>query len=118
MDRPCAMFIPSEDLVVSYGASSLITCERITHVLKRNSNDIRKLQVSGFYRDIDLQDDGSTTSRIKEKYDQLTGESPSYDSDNRYTILEMHVDLDLPGFEDMGGRLLSYWSCSSLCSYD
>ena len=102
MDRPCAMFIPSEDLVVSYGTSSLITCERITHVLKRNSNDIRKLQVSGFYRDIDLQDDGSTTSRIKEKYDQLTGESPSYDSDNRYTILEMHVDLDLPGFEDMG----------------
>ncbi len=102
MDRPCAMFIPSEDLVVSYGASSLITCERITHVLKRNANDIRKLQVSGFYRDIDLQDDGSTVSRIKEKYDQLTGESPSYDSDNRYTILEMHVDLDLPGFEDMG----------------
>jgi len=100
MDRPCAMFIPSEDLVVSYGASSLITCERITHVLKRNSNDIRKLQVNGFYRDIDLQDDGTTTSRIKEKYDQLTGESPSYDSDSRYTILEMHVDLDLAGFED------------------
>ena len=102
MDRPCAMFIPSEDLVVSYGASSLITCERITHVLKRNANDIRKLQVSGFYKDIDLQDDSTTTSRIKEKYDQLTGESPSYDSDSRYTILEMHVDLDLAGFEDMG----------------
>ena len=101
MDRPCAMFIPSEDLVVSYGASSLMTCERITHVLKRNANDIRKLQVSGFYKDIDLQDDGTTTSRIKEKYDQLTGESPSYDSDNRHTILEMHVDLDLAGFEDM-----------------
>ena len=101
MDRPCAMFIPSEDLVVSYGASSLMTCERITHVLKRNANDIRKLQVSGFYKDIDLQDDGTTTSRIKEKYDQLTGESPSYDSDSRYTILEMHVDLDLAGFEDM-----------------
>ena len=100
MDRPCAMFIPSEDLVVSYGASSLITCERITHVLKRNTNDIRKLQVSGFFRDVDLQDDGTTTSRIKEKYDQLTGESPSYDSDSRYTILEMHVDLDLVGFED------------------
>ncbi len=100
MDRPCAMFIPSEDLVVSYGASSLMTCERITHVLKRNANDIRKLQVSGFYKDIDLQDDGTSTSRIKEKYDQLTGESPSYDSDSRYTILEMHVDLDLAGFED------------------
>ena len=101
MNRPCAMFIPSEDLVVSYGASSLLTCERITHVMKRGSNDIRKLQVSGFYRDVDLVDDPTSEGRIQEKYDELTGESPSYDADGRHTILEMHVDIDLKGFEDV-----------------
>ncbi len=101
MDRPCAMFIPSEDLVVSYGASSLRTCERITHVMKRSANDVRKLQVSGFYRDVDLLDDPVSEGRIQEKYDELTGESPSYDADGRHTILEMHVDVDLKGFEDM-----------------
>ena len=89
MDRPCAMFIPSEDLVVSYGASSLRTCERITHVMKRSANDVRKLQVSGFYRDVDLLDDPVSEGRIQEKYDELTGESPSYDADGRHTILEM-----------------------------
>tara|TARA_E500000305_G_scaffold35710_1_gene27124 strand:- start:2055 stop:4541 length:2487 start_codon:yes stop_codon:yes gene_type:complete len=101
MNRPCAMFIPSEDLVVSYGASSLMTCERITHVMKRGANDIRKLQVSGFYRDVDLTNDPNSEGRIQEKYDELTGESPSYDEDARHTILEMHVDIDLKGFEDV-----------------
>ena len=100
MGRPCAMFVPSEDLVVSYGASSLITCERITHVMKRNSNDIRKLQVSGFYRDVDLGDSSVSEGKIQEKYNQLTGEDPSYESDGRHTLLEMHVDLDLEGYED------------------
>jgi hypothetical protein len=103
LNRPCAMFIPSEDLVVSYGASSLDTCERVTHVMKRNRNDIRKLQFSGFYKDIDLGESLHTMGEIQEKYDQLTGENPSYESDNRHTILEMHVDLDLEGFEDECG---------------
>ena len=101
MNRPCAMFIPSEDLVVSYGASSLRTCERITHVMKRSANDIRKLQVAGFYRDIDISAGSGIEGKIQEKYDDITGESPSYDSDSRHTVLEMHVDVDLKGFEDV-----------------
>ena len=100
MGRPCSMFIPSEDLVVSYGASSLTTCERITHVMKTTKNDIRKLQVGGFYRDVDLSNATPTEGTVQEKYNELTGESPSYDADSRHTVLEMHVDLDLPGFED------------------
>jgi len=100
LDRPSSMFVPSEDLVVSYGASSLSTCERITHQMKRNKNDIRKLQVSGFYRDVSLGDDPDDDSKIQQKYDQLTGEEPTYESDGRNLILEMHVDLDLEGFED------------------
>ncbi len=100
MERPCAMFVPSEDLVVSYGASSLSTCERATHVMKRNKNDIRKMQVSGFYLDFELGDSSDGLTNIQEKYNKLTGESSGYQSDGRYTILEMHVDIDLPGFED------------------
>jgi len=100
MDRPCAMFVPSEDLVVSYGASSLDTCERLTHVMKRNRNDVRKMQVDGFYRDVDLGDPTPDMSQIQEKYDDLTGDHSSFEFDGRYTLLEMHCDVDLRGFED------------------
>ena len=54
MGRPCSIFVPAEDVVVNYGATDLITCERITHVMRKSSNDIRKMQVSGFYRDVEL----------------------------------------------------------------
>jgi len=102
MGRPCSMFVPAEDFVVSYGASDLETCERATHIMKKSPNDVRKLQVSGFYLDVDLSTASSAGSddRVKEKYDELTGDSSSYETDSRYTILEMMVDLDLPGFED------------------
>ena len=62
MNRPCSMFVPAEDFVVSYGASDLTTCERATHIMKKTSNDVRKLQVNGFYKDIELDD---TFSRFK-----------------------------------------------------
>ena len=101
LGRPCSMFVPAEDFVVSYGASDLTTCERSTHVMKKSSNDIRKLQVSGFYRDIDLPPSAPSTDEIERKYNELTGDSASYDYDSRHTILEMHVNLDLPGFEDV-----------------
>tara|TARA_Y100000310_G_scaffold119376_2_gene118114 strand:+ start:357 stop:2828 length:2472 start_codon:yes stop_codon:yes gene_type:complete len=100
MERPCSMFVPSEDLVVSYGASSLETCERITHIMKRNRNDVRKMQVDGFYSDVDLGNPTPDTSEIQEEYDDLTGDSPSYEFDGRYTLLEIHSDVDLEGFED------------------
>ena len=100
MGRPCAMFIPSEDLVVSYGAPSLETCERITQVMKQSKNEIRKLQVHGFYRDVDLGDPQVDPSDLQKKYNELTGEEPSYETDGRFTLLEIHADLDLEGFED------------------
>ena len=100
MGRPVAMFVPSQDIVVSYGASSLETCERATHVMKRNKNDLLKMQANGFYRDIDLGQPAPTTEDIQQKYDDLTGEDRSWDNDNRFTLLEMHVDVDLEGFED------------------
>jgi hypothetical protein len=101
LGRPCSMFVPAEDFVVSYGASDLTTCERATHVMKKSSNDIRKLQVSGFYRDIELPAASPNTDEIERKYNELTGDSASYDYDSRHSILEMHVNLDLPGFEDI-----------------
>ena len=100
MGRPCAMFVPAEDFVVSYGASDLTTCERATHVMKKTSNEIRKLQVSGFYSDVDLPAPTPDISEIQQKYDRLTGDSDNYEFDNRHTLLEMHVDIDLIGFED------------------
>jgi len=100
MGRPCAMFVPAEDFVVSYGASDLSTCERATHVMKRSANEIRKLQVAGFYADIDLPPPTPDISEIQQKYDRLTGDSDNYEYDNRHTLLEMQVNIDLIGFED------------------
>ena len=100
MGRPCSMFVPAEDFVVSYGASDLVTCERATHIMKRTSNEVRKLQVSGFYSDIDLPDPSPDTGDIERKYNQLTGGSANYEFDNRHTILEIQAEIDLIGFED------------------
>lgn len=100
MGRPCAMFVPAEDFVVSYGASDLSTCERATHVMKRSANEIRKLQVAGFYADVDLPPPSPDISEIQQKYDRLTGDSDNYEYDNRHTLLEMQVNIDLIGFED------------------
>ena len=100
MGRPCAVFVPAEDLVVSYGASDLLTCSRYTHVMKKSKNEVRKLQIAGFYRDIDLPNPTPDYTKIQEQYNSLQGERPSYDYDDRYTLLECHVDLDLDGYED------------------
>ena len=100
LGRPASIFVPAEDFVVSYGASDLVTCERATHVMKKTYNEIRKLQVSGFYRDIDLPPPSPDISDIQKSYDKLNGESKGIDTDSRYTLLEMVVDYDIPGFED------------------
>ena len=96
MERPCAMFVPAEDFVVSYGASDLMTASRYTHVMKKDSNEIVQLQVNNFYRDIDLPDPEPDFSDIQEKYDELDGESATIEDDDRHTLLEIHADLDLP----------------------
>ena len=101
MNRPCSMFIPAEDLLVAYGSPSLEMAERVTHVMKKTSNEVRKLQVSEFYRDVELHGGSPEEGDIQEKYDDLTGDSPSYSSDDRHLIYEMHLDWDLDGFEDI-----------------
>jgi len=103
LGRPCSMFVPAEDFVVSYGASDLKTCERATHVMKKTPNEIRKLQVSGFYRDVDLPTPTPDIGQIQEEYNKLTGSNVNYEVDQRHTLLEMVVDYDLPGFEDTQG---------------
>tara|TARA_Y100000310_G_C20698949_1_gene827903 strand:+ start:4676 stop:7198 length:2523 start_codon:yes stop_codon:yes gene_type:complete len=100
MGRACAHFVPAEDFVVSYGASDLISAERYTHVMRKSKNEIRKLQVAGLYRDVDIGSSIHVGSDIQEKYDDLEGDTPSYESDNRHLLLEMHVNLDMEGFED------------------
>ena len=101
LERPCGHFVPAEDMVVNYGAADLETCERATHVMKKSNNDLRKMQVSGFYRDVNVPDAAERNTDVSEKYDEITGEQDSYAYDNRHTLLEMQVNLDLPGFEDM-----------------
>jgi len=100
LGRSCSMFVPAEDFVVSYGASDLSTCPRATHIMKRTENEVRKSQVSGFYRDIDLKEPSPDFSDIQKKTDKLTGDSPKAEHDSRYTLLEMQVEYDLLGFED------------------
>jgi len=100
MGRPCSIFVPAEDMVVSYGASELTTAQRIAHVMKKTSNEVRKLQVSGFYRDVELPAPSPDISDVEQKYNELKGDQISYDNDDRHTILEVHVEYDLPGFED------------------
>ena len=98
LERQVAMFVPAEDIVVPYGASSLESSGRVTHVMRKTENELRKLQVAGFYRDIDLGDPVEVFSEIDKKIASVQGLRAS--SDDRYKILEMHVDLDLPGYED------------------
>ena len=100
LDRPSSIFVPAEDVVVNYGASDLETCERATHVMRKSSNSVRKMQVNGFYRDIELPAGSQNTSDITKKYNDITGEQDTYSYDQSHTILEMQVDLDLEGFED------------------
>lgn len=109
MERPCAMFVPSEDFVVSYGASDLQTCPRYTHVMKKTSNEVLQLQVNGFYRDVELPDPEPDYSDIQEKYDELEGEEAIIEDDDRHTILEMHVDMNMPEeFDDPDGIARPY----------
>jgi acyl carrier protein phosphodiesterase len=100
MERAVAKFVPAEDLVVPYGASSLETCERIVHIVKMSENQVKKSQVTGFYREVPIRaSDADDNDDIQSKYDQLEG-SEKVLSD-QVTLLECHVELDLPGFEDV-----------------
>ena len=98
--RAVAEFLPAQDLVVSYSATDLATAPRVTHVLKMTDNDVRKMQVSGAYMDVDLSGSGDPDEdEVDQKVNKLQGISRGYTDDIR-TILEMHCDLDIEGFED------------------
>tara|TARA_R110002020_G_scaffold76170_4_gene193355 strand:+ start:6192 stop:8723 length:2532 start_codon:yes stop_codon:yes gene_type:complete len=108
MQRPCSMFVPSEDMVVFNGATDLTSATRLTHMMRKNKNEIRKLQVNGFYKDVDIPSYDINLDEVKSTYGDLTGDRLSTgDSsgsfligDSIHTLLEMHVELDLEGFED------------------
>tara|TARA_E500000178_G_scaffold57471_1_gene54003 strand:- start:1808 stop:4387 length:2580 start_codon:yes stop_codon:yes gene_type:complete len=105
LDRPVSRFIPSEKMIVPYGASSLDSATRITHVIDMSINDVKKLQLSGFYKKSDISYRSSpsyTADGVNEEIDELQGVKPSGDSgSDECEILEMHIDLDIPGFEDV-----------------
>ena len=97
LQRQVAMYVPAEDIVVPYGASSLESAERVTHVMRKSENELRKLQVAGFYRDIDLGEPDNVLDEVEKKIAEKLGFRAT--SDDRFKVLEMHVDLDLEGYE-------------------
>jgi len=108
LGRPTSMFVPAEDFVVSYNESELEHAERYTHVMNRSTNQVRKLQVSGFYRDVELTASHVEENPITSKFNEIGGVSPSWDNNERHQLLEMHCDIDVPGFEDPDGVALPY----------
>ena len=110
LQRAVSKFVSSEDCVINYMASSLEDAVRITHTTKIDANELRKQQVSGFYRDIPITSGSvSTVDDIKEKIDELQGASNTVASDDdEHVLLEMHVDADITGFEDQSGIKLPY----------
>jgi hypothetical protein len=99
MNRQVSMFVPAEDLYIPYGASDARTAERLTHVMRKTKNDIKKLQYAEFYRDVDLGEPSKDLDDVQQRKDESSGYKATYD--NRYKLLEMQVELDLAGFEDM-----------------
>jgi hypothetical protein len=99
LNRQTSIFVPAEDLIVPYGASNLQTAERVTHVMRKTENELRHLQVAGFYRDVDLGEPSATLDDVEKKIAEKMGFSAT--SDDRYKVLEIQVNLDLPGYEDV-----------------
>jgi len=106
LGRQTAMFLPPEDLIIPYGATNVYNAERVTHVMRKTENEVRKLQVAGFYRDVDLGDPIRIFTDVEKKKAEEQGYSLT--DDNRYQFLEIHVDYDLPGYEDEDGIALPY----------
>jgi hypothetical protein len=106
LDRQVAMFIPAEDIIIPYGASSAATAERLTHVMRKTENDVKKLQVAGFYRDVELGEPVAIHTDVEKK--KADDQGYSLTDDDRFQILEIHVDYDLPGYEDEDGIARPY----------
>lgn len=99
LERPVSQFVPAEDFVVSYGASSLDTAQRYTHRMKQTKNELRKMQVSGFYKECEIGDPVADEDDISRRKNEIGGFDAA--RDDRYTLLEIHCELDIEGFEDL-----------------
>lgn len=104
--RQTAIFLPAEDMVMPYGASNIYNSERVTHVMRKTKNEIKKLQVAGFYRDVDLGEPIRVFTDVEKKKAEDQGYSLT--DDDRFQLLEIHADFDMPGFEDEDGIALPY----------
>ena len=105
IERQVSMYVPAEDIVVPYGASDLESAERVTHVMRKTENELTRLQHAGFYRDVDIGEPNNILDEVEKKIAEKLGFRAT--SDHRYKILEMHVELDLEGFEhkDKDGKI-------------
>jgi hypothetical protein len=99
LGRQTSIYVPAEDVVVPYGTSDLRTADRVTHVMRKTENEVRRLQVEGFYSDVDLGDPINSLDEVEKKIAEKMGFRAS--TDDRYKLLEMQVNLDLPGYEDV-----------------
>jgi hypothetical protein len=97
-ELPAAPFVPAEDLIMPYGASNVYTAERVTHVMRKTENEIKKLQVAEFYRDVELGEPVRFFTDIEKKKAEEQGYTLT--DDDRYQVLEIHVDWDMPGYKD------------------
>ena len=99
LNRQVSMFVPAEDIVVPYGASSLESSPRVTHVMRKTQNELKRLQYEGFYRDVELDEPTGNLDEVEKKIAEKMGFKAT--SDDRFKLLEMHVNLDLEGYEDV-----------------
>ena len=101
LERPVSTFVPAEHLVVPYETSNLETCPIITHVVPMSANDLRKQQLAGFYRDVELEPQQADDNEVQKEINKIEGVDPSSTVNYDVNLLEFHVELDLEGFEDM-----------------
>jgi hypothetical protein len=106
LGRQTSVFIPAEDVIIPYGSSGARTAERVTHIMRKTENDVKKLQVAGFYRDVELGEPVQTHTDVEKKKADEQGYSVT--DDERYQFCEIQIDYDLPGFEDKDGIALPY----------
>ena len=100
--RPVSKFVPAEDLLVPYESTDLLSAERVTHMVNMSSNEIKKLQISGFYKDVDLVgDEINITDDVTDEINKIQGVEPNYGDSSDRKIYEIHTIADIEGFEDM-----------------
>jgi hypothetical protein len=106
LERPAAPFIPAEDMIIPYGASNIYNAERVTHVMRKTENEVKKLQAAGFYKEVALGEPVKFFTDVEKKKAEEQGYT--LNDDDRYQFLEVHLDWDLAGYEDPDGIARPY----------